>query len=79
MRLMVLDKPGVFAMIAKALHEEDVSMEAILQRAKSPGDIVPVVLTMHNTKETSMQRALDKIASLDAVIDPPRLIRIENF
>jgi homoserine dehydrogenase len=40
---------------------------------------VPVVLTTHITEETAMRRALDRIAALDAVLEPPRLIRIEDF
>jgi homoserine dehydrogenase len=40
---------------------------------------VPVVLTTHITEEAAMRRALDRIAALDAVLEPPRLIRIEDF
>jgi len=78
-RLMVLDHPGVFADIATALRDEDVSMEAVLQHGRAPGETVPVVMTMHNTKESSMIRALERIQTLAAVVEPPRLIRIENF
>jgi len=77
-RLMVLDRPGVFADIASALRDSDVSMEAVIQRGRAPGETVPVVMTVHNTKESSMHAALDKIAKLEAVVETPRLIRIEN-
>jgi homoserine dehydrogenase len=77
-RLMVLDRPGVFADVAAALRDSDVSMEAVLQRGRAPGETVPVVMTVHNTKESSMHAALDKIAKLEAVVETPRLIRIEN-
>lgn len=78
-RLMVLDRPGVIADIAAALRDQSVSMEAFLQRGRSPGEAVPVVLTTHETIEASMRRALERIGSLDAVIEPPRMIRIEDF
>jgi homoserine dehydrogenase len=78
-RLMVLDRPGVFADIAAALRDEEVSMEAVLQHGRAPGETVPVVMTMHSTKEAAMMRALDRIGRLDAVVETPRLIRIENF
>jgi homoserine dehydrogenase len=77
-RLMVLDRPGVFADIAASLRDSDVSMEAVIQRGRAPGETVPVVMTVHNTKESSMHAALEKIAKLDAVVETPRLIRIEN-
>lgn len=78
-RVMVLDQPGVFADIATALRDEDVSMEAVLQRGRAPGETVPVVMTMHDVMEAAMIRALERIETLPAVVEPPRLIRIENF
>ena len=78
-RLMVLDRPGVFADIAAALRDEQVSMDAILQRGRAPGETVPVVMTVHDTKEASMKRAMERIAAIQAVVEPPRLIRIEAF
>jgi homoserine dehydrogenase len=78
-RLMVVDRPGVFADIAAALRDEQVSMEAILQRGRAPGETVPVVMTVHDTEEAHMIRAIDRIKANDAVVEPPRLIRIEEF
>lgn len=76
-RLMVVDKPGVFADVAAALRDEQVSMESVLQRSRDPGEIVPVVMTLHDTEEKAMLRALRRIESLAAVVESPRLIRIE--
>jgi homoserine dehydrogenase len=76
-RLMVQDHPGVFADVAAALSHEQVSMEAVLQRGRAPGETVPVVMTVHDTEEAAMTRALGRIAALQAVVEPPRLIRIE--
>lgn len=78
-RLMVVDRPGVFADIAAALRDEEVSMEAVLQRARAPGEAVPLVMTVHDTREASMARAIARIQALDTVVEPPRLIRIETF
>ncbi len=78
-RLMVVDKPGVFADIAAVLKEHEVSMESVLQRIRDPGEPVPVVMTMHETEEASMTKALDEIASVDAVVEAPCMIRIENL
>ncbi|OIQ94768.1 homoserine dehydrogenase [mine drainage metagenome] len=78
-RLMVLDRPGVFADIAAALRDEEVSMEAVLQHGRAPGETVPVVLTVHDTREAAMARAVARIAAIDAVVETPRPIRIETL
>ena len=78
-RLMVLDRPGVIADVAAALRDEEVSMEAMLQRGRDPGEAVPVVLTTHETEEARMRRALGRIARLDSVLEPPHMIRIESI
>ncbi|MBP2315897.1 homoserine dehydrogenase [Azospirillum soli] len=78
-RLMVVDRPGVIADIAAAMRDQNVSMEQFLQRGRSPGEAVPVVLTTHDTNEAAMQRALATIGKKEAVVEPPRMIRIEQF
>jgi homoserine dehydrogenase len=76
-RLMVVDRPGVIADIAAALRDQQVSMEAMIQRGRAPDETVPVVLTTHETEEAAMGRALAQIARLQTVREPPRMIRIE--
>ncbi len=79
LRLMVVDRPGVIADVAALLRDHNVSMESFIQRGRSPGEAVPVVLTTHETTEAAMQKALQAIAALPAVLEPPRMIRIEQF
>jgi homoserine dehydrogenase len=78
-RLMVVDRPGVIADITAAFRDEAVSMEQFLQRGRSPGEAVPVVLTTHDTIEASMVRALGRISGLDTVVEPPLMVRVENL
>ena len=77
LRLMVLDRPGVIADVTGILRDNDISLEAMLQRGRSPGEAVPVVLTTHDCGEASMRAALARIAALEAVLERPALIRIE--
>jgi len=77
-RLMLVDEPGVFADVTAVLRDHNVSMESMIQRAREPGEAVPVVLTTHETSEAHMVAALDAIAALDTVSEPPRMIRIES-
>ena len=77
LRLMVVDRPGVIADVTAVLRDQGVSLESMLQRGRSPGEAVPVVLVTHETQESAMREALSRIAALDAVLEPPTLIRIE--
>jgi len=79
LRLMVRDEVGVLAAVAGALAASGVSIAQFFQDRRDPGEKVPVVLTTHDTDEASMQRALDRIAGLGPVMEPPRRIRIEPF
>jgi homoserine dehydrogenase len=76
-RLMVVDQPGVLADVAACLRDHEVSIEALIQRARNPLEPVPIVLTTHETREAQMIGALARIAALPTVLEPPRMIRIE--
>lgn len=78
-RLMVVDRPGIFAGVATILRDHQISMESVLQRGRSPDERVPVVMTVHETDEASMNRAIIQIARIEGVVEPPRAIRIESF
>ncbi|HEY4172408.1 MAG TPA: homoserine dehydrogenase [Rhodopila sp.] len=77
LRLMVVDRPGVIADVTAILRDMGVSLESMLQRGRSPGEAVPVVLVTHETKESAMRGALDRIGALPTVMEQPSLIRIE--
>jgi homoserine dehydrogenase len=77
LRLMVVDRPGVIADVTAALRDSGISLESMLQRGRSPGEAVPVVLVTHETNEAAMRGALARIAALDAVLEEPAVIRIE--
>ena len=77
-RVMVYDRPGVFADIAGALRDSQISIESAIQRSRKEGGVVPVVLTTHETREASMRQALELIGGLESVAEPPRMIRIET-
>ncbi|HLY54254.1 MAG TPA: homoserine dehydrogenase [Stellaceae bacterium] len=76
-RIMVMDQPGVIADIASELRNEQVSVEALIQRRHQPGRPVPVVLTTHPSQEAPLARALAQIGQLGTVVEKPRMIRIE--
>ena len=77
LRLMVVDRAGVIADITAVLRDYNVSVESMLQRGRSPGEAVPLVLITHETRESAMTEALARIAALDSVVEQPTMIRIE--
>jgi homoserine dehydrogenase len=78
-RLMVPDRPGVLSEITAIFRDEQVSIEAMVQRARDPHGPVPLVFTTHETQEAALTRSLDRIAESDACLEQPRMIRIEAF
>lgn len=66
LRLMVEDKPGVFASLAAILGKYRISISSVLQ--KEPHDeaakVVPVVITTHRALEGDVSRAMEEIAAL---------------
>ncbi len=77
-RLTVKDEPGVIADVAAAFRDEKVSLEQIIQRGRAPSESVPVVMIAHETNEAATLRAVARIARMPAMLEPPRLIRIES-
>ncbi len=76
LRLMVWDKPGVIANVAGALGRHGVSLESVLQRGRDPGEVVPVVMVLHECEERAIRASLSEIEQLDSVAEKPTLIRI---
>ncbi|MDE2390114.1 MAG: homoserine dehydrogenase [Rhodospirillales bacterium] len=77
LRLSVVDQPGVLADVTAILRDHGISLESMLQHGRAPGEAVPIVLVTHETREAKVNAALQDIAALPAVLEPPALIRIE--
>ncbi|WP_119169175.1 homoserine dehydrogenase [Algihabitans albus] len=79
LRLMVVDRPGVIASIADVLRDEEISVEALLQRGRAPNEAVPVVIATHETVEAKLRRALKQISAQATTLETPQVIRIESL
>ncbi|MCC7260539.1 MAG: homoserine dehydrogenase [Alphaproteobacteria bacterium] len=77
MRIQALDKPGVLASVSTVFFEEGVSIESCLQRGHNPGEPVHLAIITHVTRESSMAKALERIAKLANIMESPHMIRIE--
>jgi homoserine dehydrogenase len=78
-RLLVVDRPGVFADVAGAFRDESVSMESVLQRGKTENANVNVVIITHETQEANLLRALKRLQANAALVEPPHMMRIEKL
>lgn len=79
LRLNVIDRPGVLAEVTHIFKNEQISLRSFLQRSHAPGDPVQLVLTTHETRESSMSNAVAAISTLESVKEPPYMIRIETL
>ena len=79
LRFEVKDRPGVVADISRILGDEQVSIASMLQRGQRADGLVPLIMTLHKSKERSVVSALKKIESLESVVNKPCMIRIERL
>ncbi len=78
LRLSAMDQPGVLSAIAKILADHRVSIAAVVQKERSKGDKVPVVILTYEALEKDMQEARRQIESLPAVKGKIVLLRVER-
>lgn len=80
LRINAVDKPGVLSEITTILGDQQISIEAIIQ--KEPDDdatYVPVILLTQKVIEKNMNEAIRKIEALDSVSGKVRRIRVEGL
>jgi len=79
LRLSVIDRPGVLALISGILSEEKIGISSVIQPEAHEEETVPLVLMLHNAAQSQMNAAIAKIAALDCVKRPPQVLRVETF
>jgi homoserine dehydrogenase len=78
-RLSVTDRPGTMAKIATILGDAKIGISSVIQPEGHAGEIVPLILMIHDATNAAMTKALAKIAKLPVVKGAPVMIRVENF
>jgi homoserine dehydrogenase len=74
----LVDRPGVFADLAEALGEANVSIDKLIQESAGDSGSAPVAIMTHPCARTAVEQALAKVAGEKIAADRPRLIRIET-
>jgi homoserine dehydrogenase len=77
------DKPGAVAAISSILADAKISIESIVQRGKTDKNemraTASFILITHDTLETSIKKAMERIEKDGHVAKAPRVIRIERL
>ena len=80
LRLRVADETGVLSRITTILAENDISIDAVLQRESLEGERqTDLIILTHTTVEEKMDRALEFMQSLPSVLAPIARIRKEDL
>tara|TARA_R110002049_G_scaffold13509_3_gene58685 strand:+ start:34547 stop:35857 length:1311 start_codon:yes stop_codon:yes gene_type:complete len=80
LRMQVQDQAGVLADITRIFSDQDISIEAIVQKEeKDEQGSVPLVMLTHNVFESNMKAAIQKIEKLDTVTGKIIRIRLETL
>jgi homoserine dehydrogenase len=74
--LDVVDRPGVLAAVAGAFGEHRVSIKSVWQEGR--GDDALLVLITHRANEGALQRTIQDLRDLEAVLEVRSVLRVEG-
>jgi homoserine dehydrogenase len=80
LRLRVEDKPGVLADITRILADQEISIDAMMQREPGEGEEqTDIIMLTHLTREKNVDAAIAKIEALPVVKRKVIRLRLENL
>jgi homoserine dehydrogenase len=80
LRLRVQDKPGVLADITRILADEQISIDAVIQKEPGEGeDQTDLIMLTHQTREKRINAAIKKIEALGVVAGKVTKLRLEEL
>ena len=80
LRMSVDDKPGVLADITRILANQQISIEAIIQKEPAEGHTsLPIIMLTQKTQEQKMNESIAQIEKLDTVTGQVTRIRVETL
>lgn len=80
LRLRVADKTGVLADITRILADEQISIDAVIQKEPSEGETeADLILLTHQTREKCIVAAIEKIEALGVVTGNVTKLRMEEL
>jgi homoserine dehydrogenase len=80
LRLRVQDKPGVLADITRILADEQISIDAVIQKEPGEGEEqTDLIMLTHQTREKRINAAIAKIEKLGVVAGKVTKLRLEEL
>ena len=80
LRLRVQDKPGVLADITRILADEQISIDAVIQKEPAEGEEqTDLILLTHQTREKRINAAIAKVEALPVVAGKVIRLRLEEL
>ena len=79
LRLLVVDRPGVLADVARVLATHQIGISSVIQPEAHAGETTSLVLMLHDAPESKFQAAVAEIGKINAVKAPPVHLRVEDF
>ena len=80
LRLRVQDKPGVLADVTRILADEQISIDAVIQKEPGEGeDQADLILLTHQTREKRINVAIAKMEKLPVVAGKVTRLRLEEL
>jgi len=80
LRLRVQDKPGVLADITRILADQQISIDAVIQKEPSEGETeADLIMLTHQTREKCINAAIVKIEALGVVAGKVTRLRMEEL
>jgi len=80
LRMQALDKPGVLADVTRILADQQISIEAIIQKEPTPNmQSVSVIILTHKVQERRMNAAIQRIEALGSISGAITRIRVESL
>ena len=80
LRLRVQDKPGVLADITRILADEQISIDAVIQKEPNEGeDQTDLIMLTHQTREKRINAAIARIEKLGVVAGKVTKLRLEEL
>ncbi len=80
LRLRVQDKPGVLADITRILADEQISIDAVIQKEPGEGeDQTDLIMLTHQTREKRINAAIAQMESLSVVAGKVTKLRLEEL
>ncbi|MBL8476408.1 MAG: homoserine dehydrogenase [Methyloversatilis sp.] len=80
LRLRVQDRPGVLADITRILADQEISIDAMLQKEPSEGEQqANIIMLTHVTREKKVDAAIVRIEALDSTVGSVTRLRLEEL